>query len=103
MRELLFNISGQKLEKNENCNFDDIVMNSNNYLKLLFDFDASWGGSRKAIKLTNGKDKEVNLLIKGNSCLVPNDITNNNYFTLKLYGKNNISEFETNELIINQI
>lgn len=67
MRELLFNISGQKLEKNENCNFDDIVMNSNNYLKLLFDFDASWKGSRKAIKLTNGKDKEVNLLIKGNS------------------------------------
>lgn len=64
MRELLFNISGQKLEKNENCNFDDIVMNSNNYLKLLFDFDASWKGSRKAIKLTNGKDKEVNLLIK---------------------------------------
>lgn len=38
MRELLFNISSQKLEKNENCNFDDIVMNSNNYLKLLFDF-----------------------------------------------------------------
>jgi len=103
MRELLFNISGQKLEKNENCNFNDIVMNSNNYLKLVFDFDASWRGSRKAIKLTNGKDKEVNLLIKGNSCLVPNDITNNNYFTLKLYGKNNISEFETNELIINQI
>lgn len=67
MRELLFNISGQKLEKNENCNFDDIVMNSNNYLKLLFDFDVSWKGSRKAIKLTNGKDKEVNLLIKGNS------------------------------------
>lgn len=46
MRELLFNISGQKLEKNENCNFDDIVMNSNNYLKLLFYFDASWKGSR---------------------------------------------------------
>lgn len=41
MRELLFNILSQKLEKNENCNFDDIVMNSNNYLKLLFDFDAS--------------------------------------------------------------
>ncbi len=30
MRELVFNISGQKLEKSENCNFDDIVMNSNN-------------------------------------------------------------------------
>ncbi len=26
MRELVFNISGQKLEKNENCNFDDIVL-----------------------------------------------------------------------------
>lgn len=53
MRELVFNISGQKLEKNENCNFDDIVMNSNSYLKLLFDFDASWRGSRKAIKFLN--------------------------------------------------
>lgn len=39
MRELHFDVTGQLLKRNKQCDFENIVRGSDNYLCLVFHFD----------------------------------------------------------------
>ena len=48
MRELHFDVAGQLLRRNKQCDFENIVRGSDNYLCLVFHFDDEWKGTKRA-------------------------------------------------------
>lgn len=44
MRDLRFKVSGQTIEKENGCDFTGIASGTDNWLNLVFSFDASWTG-----------------------------------------------------------
>lgn len=42
-----------KLKKDSNCDFDNTVRGSNNWLQLEFDFDKEWNRTSRVISLKN--------------------------------------------------
>lgn len=50
MRELHFDVAGQLLRRNKQCDFENIVRGSDNYLCLVFHFDNDYSRHRKNIR-----------------------------------------------------
>lgn len=50
MRELHFDVTGQLLKRNKQCDFENIVRGSDNYLCLVFHFDQEWKETKKSDK-----------------------------------------------------
>lgn len=49
MRELHFDVAGQLLRRNKQCDFENIVRGSDNYLCLVFHFDNDWKETKRVI------------------------------------------------------
>lgn len=49
MRDLRFKVSGQTIEKENGCDFTGIASGTDNWLNLVFSFDASWAGMAKVV------------------------------------------------------
>ena len=49
MRDLRFKVSGQTIEKETECDFTGIASGTDNWLNLVFSFDASWAGMAKVV------------------------------------------------------
>lgn len=97
--DLNFKINNQKLETQDK-NF--IVQKSNNYLRLIFDFQTDdWAGTTKFLILQN-TDKENYLFeITNNSVTVPYDILIGNRFKISAYGlKQDNTRITTNIITI---
>lgn len=51
MRELHFDVTGQLLKRNKQCDFENIVRGSDNYLCLVFHFDQERKKQKNQIKI----------------------------------------------------
>ena len=88
MRRLIFNVSGQKIETNSNCDVDNIVAGSEGYLMAKFMFYGnSWKGFKKAARFV-GEDgvEHAALLDTNDTCVVPAEVLDGAYFKVGAMG-----------------
>lgn len=64
MRVLKFHVKGTQIEKDSNCDFDNIVRGSHNWLQLEFDFDKEWNRTSRVISLKNIDGEERNIILQ---------------------------------------
>ena len=101
MRVLKFHVRGTQIEKDSNCDFDNIVRGSHNWLQLEFDFDKEWNRTGRVISLKNLDGEEKNVILQ-NKVVLQQEITKGSVFSFVLYGKDGDRKIQTNRMIINQ-
>lgn len=101
MRVLKFHVKGTQIEKDSNCDFDNIVRGSHNWLQLEFDFDKEWNKTSRVISLKNLDGEEKNIILQ-NKVVLQKEITKDSVFSFVLYGKDGDRKIQTNRMIINQ-
>lgn len=102
MRILRYKVQGQNIIRDSTCDFSNIVRGTNNYIKLVFEFDEDWRYKVKVISLRNSEGVETNLAFKENVAL-PEVVTNGSMFSFVLYGKDNIEKVQTIREYVEQI
>lgn len=101
MRVLKFHVKGTQIEKDSNCDFDNIVRGSHNWLQLEFDFDKEWNRTSRVISLKNIDGEERNIILQ-NKVVLQKEIMKDSVFSFVLYGKDGDRKIQTNRMIINQ-
>lgn len=102
MRILRYKVQGQNIIRDSTCDFSNIVRGTNNYIKLVFEWDEDWRYKVKVISLRNAEGIETNLVFKENVVL-PEVVTNGSMFSFVLYGKDNIEKVQTVREYVEQI
>lgn len=88
MRTLLFHVNGQKISRDERCDFQNIAKGTDNYLCLRFTFDSGWTGKNKVISFRDANGAEHNYKLLQNKCLVESKVTFGCLFSFVVYGYN---------------
>ena len=102
MRILRYKVQGQNIIRDSTCDFSNIVRGTNNYIKLVFEWDEDWRYKAKVISLRNAEGVETNLAFKENVAL-PEVVTDGSMFSFVLYGKDNIEKVQTIREYVEQI
>lgn len=102
MRILRYKVQGQNIVRDSTCDFSNIVRGTNNYIKLVFDWDEDWRYKAKAISFRNSEGIETNLAVK-ESVVLPEIVTNGSMFSFVLYGKDSTEKIQTVREYIEQI
>ena len=58
MRTLKYKVQGQKIIRDNTCDFSNIVRGTNNYINLIFEWDEDWKNKAKVISLRNAEGIE---------------------------------------------
>lgn len=98
MRRLIFNVSGQKIEKNSMCDFENIVAGSEGYLLAKFMFYGnSWKGFKKAARFVDEAGVEHAALLDTNdTCTIPKEVLDGVFFKVGAMG---VSEDKAKQIV----
>lgn len=101
MRELKFNVNQQTIMKTGD--FNHIVRGSKGYLVAVFNFSEDWNGYNKVASFYK-KDgvKAYNVILEGNRCTVPDEVTDSKYIYVRVTGGSGNSRIYTNQTIFRQ-
>ena len=102
MRILRYKVQGQNIIRDSTCDFSNIVRGTNNYIKLVFEWDEDWWNKAKIISLRNAEGIETNLAFKENVVL-QEAVTNGSMFSFVLYGKDTKEKIQTVREYVEQI
>lgn len=103
MRILKFNVDGQIITKDPNCDFNNIVPGTKGYLKAEFIFSKEWKNFKKAASFhKNGKECGAELLEDEKSCIIPEEALTNRRFSIRIIGKNKETRIRTNDIEVVQ-
>lgn len=98
MRNLNFNVSGQRLSKEGD--FDNIVVGSKGYLKAVFTFDPEWKGFARVAVFKPNSGNEIPVAIDANGeCLVPNEVTDCACISVKVVGKSKVGQIIVTNIV----
>lgn len=102
MRILRYKVQGQNIIRDSTCDFSNIVRGTNNYIKLVFEWDEDWKNKAKVISLRNAEGIETNFVFREN-VLLPEIVTEGSMFSFVLYGKDAKEKIQTIREYIEQI
>lgn len=103
MRTLSFNVKGQIIEKDPNCDFSGLVAETEGYIKAKFTFSEDWNGCVKVVGFSSkGTEFEPCKLSSDNVCEIPKEALEHHEFSIKVYGKRNGVRITTREVNIKQ-
>ena len=85
-RTLKFNIAGQSIEQDPNCDFSGLVPGTEGYLKVEFTFSPEWDGCVKAAVFNIGAPggEYAAVLKDGKSCDIPDAVCGRPAFKVNL-------------------
>lgn len=86
-RILKFDVKGQSIKKNSNCDFSSIVRGTKDYLIAEFTFSSDWDGYYKAGVFRGSCEKEVAAPIVDNRCAIPSEALTKEAFIVRVVGK----------------
>lgn len=103
-RTLKFNIAGQSIEQDPNCDFSGLVPGTEGYLKVEFTFSPEWDGCVKAAVFNIGAPggEYAAVLKDGKSCDIPDAVCGRPAFKVYVYGQNKDFHIKSDEIIIRQ-
>ena len=86
-RILKFDVEGQNIKKNSNCDFSSIERGTKDYLIAEFTFSSDWDGYYKAGVFRGSCEKEVATPILDNRCTIPFEALTKEAFVVQVVGK----------------
>ena len=101
MRTLKYKVQGQNIIRDSGCDFSHIIKDSNNYIRLVFEWDEQWKNKAKVISLRNANGEEVNVVLQS-KIVLQEKITNGSMFSFQIYGKEGEEKIHTNREYIEQ-
>lgn len=103
MRTLRFIIDGQIIKQDPDCDFENIVPGTEEYLQAEFIFSSEWDGFVKVVGFAIGKDeKEPQILMDGKRCTIPASALTGTTFKMCVLGKKGNCRLTTNTILIYQ-
>ena len=86
MRTLEFNVNGQRLKKNSDCDFSGIVAGSVGYLKAKFCFSKEWDGCKKAASFWRDGLEFAVMLNEDDTCVIDSNALTSDCFQVSVTG-----------------
>ena len=88
MRTLKFIVNGQTIEKDPNCDFDNLVPGTQGYLRAEFKFSPEWSGCDKVAGFYSnlGREYPPQVLTRTNTCDIPAEATKGEKFKIQVFG-----------------
>lgn len=105
MRTLYFNVNKQILDKDPNCDFDNLVPGTEGYLQASFSFSSDWNNCAKVIGFFSmmGAEYEPQVLKDGSTCIIPAEALKNRSFKIQVMGRGtNGVQLKTNKVVVTQ-
>lgn len=100
-RVLSFNIEGQKIVKDPNCDFSGLVSGTKGYYRAKFSFDHSWRDYKKIAVFRTTKEKKYIPIVQG-ECQVPDEITSSLLYYVSIIGVEGDKTIPTTEVAVRQ-
>lgn len=101
MRLLKFNVNAQQIEKDPECDFNNIVAGTVGYLKAQFAFSSEWENCVKVARFWRGSQEHA-VLLDGNTCIIPAEALVGATFRVSVLGKKGEYRITTNQTIVRQ-
>lgn len=101
MRTLKYKVQGQNIIRDSGCDFSHIIKGSNNYIRLVFEWDEQWKNKAKVISLRNANGEEVNVVLQS-KIVLQEKTTNGSIFSFQIYGKEGEEKIQTNREYVEQ-
>lgn len=103
MRQLIFNVKEQALDKNNKSTFGGIIAGTEGYLGAKFIFYGNaWSECKKAASFWVGDQEYAVLLDKYDSCLIPKEALKGDRFEVSLTGLKDGYVIKTNKIKVKQ-
>lgn len=105
MRILKFVVHDQIIEKDPECDFENLVPGTEGYLRADFSFSPEWDGCVKAAAFYSmmGTEYPPQFLIKGTYCIIPAEALKRREFKIQVIGKGTDGKrLTTNKLVVSQ-
>ena len=77
MRILKFIVTGQKIERNQACNFTGLVPGTSGYLQAEFSFSEEYRGCEKIAVFYKYSDSKYPVHLNGDTCMIPEQVLKN--------------------------
>lgn len=103
-RTLKFIVDGQILKCDPECDFDNLVPGSEDYIEAEFSFSKNWYNHIKVVEFRSvmGTEYKPQLLKGGRSCMIPVEALKRRAFKIRVIGKKGVSKIRTNQITITQ-
>ena len=101
MRVLKYKVQGQNIVRESGCDFSHIIKGSNNYIRLVFEWDEQWKNKAKVISFRNADGEEINVVLQS-KIVLQEKITKGSMFSFVIYGKEGEEKIQTNREYIEQ-
>lgn len=101
MRTLKYKVQGQNIIRDSGCDFSNIIKGSNNYIRLVFEWDEQWKNKAKVISLRNANGEEVNVVLQS-KIVLQEKTTKGSMFSFQIYGKEGEEKIQTNREYVEQ-
>lgn len=104
MRTLRFIVEDQIVKPDPNCDFNDLVPGTTQYLKLEFTFSGVWKDCTKVAAFYSplGEEYPPQVLTDGKTCMVPTEACAKRTFKVQVIGKNGDLRLTTNKVTVSQ-
>ncbi len=101
MRLLQFMVDNQKLTRNGD--FSHIIRGTKGYLRCFFEFHGNeWTNCNVVAIFEKGSEEFYERVSQNGMCKVPDEVTDNASFRVKLVGARNNIRLTTNKILISQ-
>ena len=101
MRLLNFNVNGQRIQKDPNCDFDNIVAGTKDYLKAHFTFSPEWQDCKLVASFWRGSVEHAVFIVNG-ECMIPPEVLNGRTFQVSVIGQRDNYRITTNKVVVRQ-
>ena len=101
MRVLSFDVNGQHISKNPDCDFSGLVAGTRTYLQAHFSFSPDWDGCVLIASFWKGS-KEHAVPIKDNVCMIPPEVLVGKSYGLSVIGQRSDYRITSNRIYIRQ-
>lgn len=104
MRILRFLVDGQKIDKNPECDFTNLIPGTKGYIQAEFEFSEEWDRCEKVAQFSSGNiEYEPQIINNQNYCKIPEAVLARPSFMVKVYGaKSGEYTIVTNKIAITQ-
>ena len=102
MRLLKFKVNGQRIIKDPECDFGNIVAGTEGYLYAEFSFSKEWNGCKNIARFIRGGKEHAFILDGTNTCKIPSEVLTGRTFKVGILGCKEGYRITTNDLTIHQ-
>lgn len=101
MRLLKFNVDAQTIQKDPDCDFDNIVAGTQGYLKAQFTFSPEWQDCILVASFWRGKNEYAEFIRNG-ECMIHPDALVGPTFRVSVTGQRGDYRITTNKILVRQ-